>query len=342
MRELSPLLIGVVIVYLTSSPNATAVEFDAPVCQDYGSTEEGRKDLGKGGVDVRIECRDEKSDESPRDSGRGPKKAPKEKGSDSGLDSKKELPELESVVVSACDPRGLDADNLSDCPARGEALCGDSGQVWVKTLVIDRSGPEPKYTSTQLRCAPESELDETGSREGGGREPNVTIDEIRSLLVDAPEIKHNEDGLSLRNAHINFYTDAETVTIDHEIDGVDLTIRAEPQSYTWDYGDGSAPRTTTTPGEQATEFDVETATSHVYEQTGTYDVQLTTTYAGSYSLDGGRTWTSVPGDIDLESDPVEADIWRVETRNVSDDCATNPRSWGCGSVYQNEESASGR
>lgn len=306
-----------------------------------------RKRAGGGAVDVHLRCGGPNQPPGVPVPRVPHPKAPEDRGiKDAPGESPRErvdLPSLESVVVEACDPRGRNSSiSYEDCQEQNEDLCFAEGTVPIKNLVIDRRGPDVKYQVSEIRCAPESELDETGSREGGGREPNVTIDEIRSLLVDAPEIKHNEDGLSLRNAHINFYTDAETVTIDHEIDGVDLTIRAEPQSYTWDYGDGSAPRTTTMPGEQATEFDVETATSHVYEQTGTYDVQLTTTYAGSYSLDGGRTWTSVPGDIDLESDPVEADIWRVETRNVSDDCATNPRSWGCGSVYQNEESASGR
>ena len=92
-------------------------------------------------------------------------------------------------------------------------------------------------------------------------------------------------------------------------------------------------------GSSQTEFNVETATSHQYEETGTYTVTLSTVYMGEYSLDGGQTWIPIDGTITRESDPLQADIFRTVTRNVADDCVENPSAWGCGAPGEDSDPA---
>lgn len=111
--------------------------------------------------------------------------------------------------------------------------------------------------------------------------------------------------------------------------GVETHLRLTPVEFRWDFGDGHT-LTTTTPGSSQPEFNAETETSHVFDETGQYQVRLTVVYIGEVSEDGGKTWALEPETISVESDPLIADIFRSVTRNVADDCVANPRAWGCG------------
>ncbi|MDO5634145.1 MAG: PKD domain-containing protein [Micrococcus sp.] len=157
----------------------------------------------------------------------------------------------------------------------------------------------------------------------------MTIEKVRELLVTPPTVHtFRADGLGLRNAETNFWADSSPLEATQAMLGQAVTIRATPIRYFWDYGDGTPTRTTMVPGYELAEFDVQTPTSHVYKETGTYDVRLSTVYAAQCQVAGGP-WQFIPGTITLESEPVVADIWRLETRNVAEDCIENPAGWGC-------------
>lgn len=76
------------------------------------------------------------------------------------------------------------------------------------------------------------------------------------------------------------------------------------------------------------EEDVPTGTSHPYQETGTYTVQLTTIYKAMYSVEG-KPELPVDGQAEVVSEPIISDVWRVSIRNVDETCAENPDSWGC-------------
>nr|WP_245921203.1 PKD domain-containing protein [Brachybacterium timonense] len=80
--------------------------------------------------------------------------------------------------------------------------------------------------------------------------------------------------------------------------GTPVQIRAIPIEYHWDLGDGNT-ITTSKPGKP---FPSEEVTS-TYRYEGWYDITLTTTFAGQFSINGGP-WQDIDGTITITSDPV--------------------------------------
>lgn len=229
---------------------------------------------------------------------------------------------IESRAVSACIPGQAANPDFGGCHEQQEKFCPEG--AWLQTGSTDTRDPEGKTIYTAPYCATDA-ADSPGDASGG---VPVTIDEVRTLLVVKPEIESDNGGRGVRNAETNFYTLAEPVSLRTTIDGQLIELRATPVSFTWDYGDGSAPVTTTEGGHAQPEFNTPTPTSHVYEKTGSYTVGLTTQYIGEYRVEGGD-WQLIPGTITMDSTPVTADIWRTVTRNVADDCSADSSAWGC-------------
>lgn len=109
------------------------------------------------------------------------------------------------------------------------------------------------------------------------------------------------------------HTDPEPQLLDVELLDTPVTIRAVPVSYHWDLGDGNT-ITTTDPGEP---YPSEAVTS-TYTQEGWYDITLTTTFAGQFSVNGGP-WQDIDGTIEIASDPVPLFSKSLESRLVDGD-----------------------
>lgn len=73
--------------------------------------------------------------------------------------------------------------------------------------------------------------------------------------------------------------------------GYPVEVQATATTYTWDYGDGSAPLVTTSPGHAYPNHDVH----HSYARPGTYTITLTTTWSGRYRIAGSTAWLDVDG-----------------------------------------------
>lgn len=72
------------------------------------------------------------------------------------------------------------------------------------------------------------------------------------------------------------------LTVTATVPGISVTSTAAITSYCWDVdGDGSDEVCTDTPGTEE-----HPAFTHVYESTGTYQVRLTVTWGGSFSVNG--------------------------------------------------------
>ena len=99
--------------------------------------------------------------------------------------------------------------------------------------------------------------------------------------------------------------------------GYAIEVEATATSYTWDYGDGSAPLVTTSPGHPYPNHDVH----HAYARPGTYTINLTTTWSGRYRIAGTTTWLDVDGTATTV--PTAPAITAVERRSalVADPCA---------------------
>lgn len=109
------------------------------------------------------------------------------------------------------------------------------------------------------------------------------------------------------------HTNPETQELSTELLDTPVAIRATPVSYHWDLGDGNT-ITTTNPGNP---YPAETV-SATYTQEGWYDITLTTTFSGQFSVNGGD-WQDIDGTIEIASDPVPIYSKSLESRLVNGD-----------------------
>ncbi len=140
----------------------------------------------------------------------------------------------------------------------------------------------------------------------------VTVEDFAELPVKAP-IAHAgpERGWLPVNMVNVLHTDADTQELETDILGTPVRIRATPVEFHWDLGDGNT-ITTTDPGKP---FPSERVSSE-YRFEGWYDITLTTTFTGQFSVDGGE-WQDIEGSIEIESDSVELYAKSLESRLVN-------------------------
>lgn len=138
---------------------------------------------------------------------------------------------------------------------------------------------------------------------------------------------------TLKGAETNFYAEAAEQTFTVDMLGQSVAIVAKPVQYRWDYGDGASLGPTTLMGGPLPEdrWGEKTRTSHVYTQTGDFQVLLTTYFQGTYSVNNGPA-LPIPEEGQFSSPPQTISVWRSITRNYADDCIDNPQGQGCPGV----------
>jgi hypothetical protein len=204
----------------------------------------------------------------------------------------------------------------------------------VEWIAIDSSTTPPTETPTGDRSClyPGSPAPEPPNG-GEAAEPEVviTLEDFQSQPIIAATVVSEPNNFGLLGGHNNFWADVDEQEFTFETLGDQVTIRAWPVAYDWNYGDGTT-RTTQTAGNPVPEADwllVETPTSHVYGATGDYNVVLSTRFNGDYSVNGGP-WIPIAGQAAVDSEPHFVSIWRSDNRLVDGTCAENPSAWGCG------------
>lgn len=138
---------------------------------------------------------------------------------------------------------------------------------------------------------------------------------------------------TLKGAETNFYAEAAEQTFTVDMLGQRVAIVAKPVQFRWDYGDGTSLGPTTQMGGPLPEdrWGEKTRTSHVYTDTGDFQVVLTTYFQGTYSVNNGPA-LPIPEQGQFSSPPQTVSVWRSITRNYADDCIDNPQGQGCPGV----------
>jgi len=121
------------------------------------------------------------------------------------------------------------------------------------------------------------------------------------------------------------YTDPTTQAFITDLLGYPVEVEATPTSFTWDFGDGSTPITTTSPGHPYPDHDV----AYPYPRPGTYTITLTTAFTGRYRLAGTTTWLDVVGTATTTTTSAPVTAVEAPTRLVAGDCATHPDPGDC-------------
>nr|WP_283774670.1 PKD domain-containing protein [Brachybacterium equifaecis] len=142
----------------------------------------------------------------------------------------------------------------------------------------------------------------------------VTQSDFASLPVQPlPAHAGPPDGWLPVNMDLVLYAETAEQTLPTTLLGIPVEVRAIPSQYTWDLGDGTT-ITTDRPGRPFPALDV----THTYRYEGWYDITLTTTFRGQFSVNGGP-WQDIDGTIDIASPPVEIFSKSLESRLVNPD-----------------------
>lgn len=96
--------------------------------------------------------------------------------------------------------------------------------------------------------------------------------------------------------------------------GTDLEVEVTPQSFTWDFGDGSEPLVTTDPGSP---YPNDTL-SHTYTRTGEPTITLTTTWTGRFRTAGTTNWQPITGTATTTSTAPPVVVQEAQARLVED------------------------
>jgi hypothetical protein len=127
------------------------------------------------------------------------------------------------------------------------------------------------------------EFVERGGCPEDGTTPVLTAEEFARLpLTASPVHLQPGDGRALVHYGVIATSDPTPQTLTTTILGTPITVTATPTTWTWNYGDGTPPRTTTDPGRPYPD----TTSTHPYDTPGTYQLTLTTTWSGTYQLNG--------------------------------------------------------
>jgi hypothetical protein len=122
------------------------------------------------------------------------------------------------------------------------------------------------------------------------------------------------DGWTLVNVDTIAFTDATPRTITTSLFGIPVEIRALPSNYSWDFGDGSVPLTTTDPGAPYPAHTI----AHAYAKKGAATISLTTTWRGQFRLAGEPTWRDLAGEGTTASSSGSLEILEARARLVED------------------------
>lgn len=165
----------------------------------------------------------------------------------------------------------------------------------------------------------------------GRRAPAFTITEFRRLPLKAAAITTQPGRHTLKGAYTNIYAVVDDQEFAPILAGQAIRVRAHPTEFRWSYGDGTS-RTLAfqggplLPGEA--ELDTETRSSHIYQNTGDFNVSVTTVYVGEYSVNGGP-WVPIAGTATVQTPSKVISVWRTVTNLYADNCLENPRGAGC-------------
>lgn len=163
--------------------------------------------------------------------------------------------------------------------------------------------------------------------------PRIAADiqrQFESLPVNAGAVVAQPSPHTLRGAETNFYADAAEQEFDVTMFGQKVHVVATPVQYTWNYGDGTVfgPQPSMGGPLPQEQWGEKTRTSHAYPETGDFQVVLTTSFQGTYSVNSGPP-LPIPGQGQFSAPPQTVSVWRSITRNYADDCNQNPLGQGC-------------
>ena len=208
-------------------------------------------------------------------------------------------------LVQAC-PEGQNPASLGlECEPDEFAMDPLFRQTWTNNTDGTRSGVSSWELVNDGACVGAADL---------AAEAEAAFRQL--TIAPSPIVVQPPDGWTLVNVPTITYTEPGEKVIDTTLLGIPVQIRATPESYTWDYGDGTGPVTTTDPGAAYPDHTV----AHTYEQPAEQvTIALTTTWHGQFRITGTPTWTEVAGTATTTSSADPLQVYEARSRLVTDD-----------------------
>jgi PKD domain len=207
-------------------------------------------------------------------------------------------------------------------PAPFQPECGTAGVNLVldpATCTPDQRAVEPLYRRVPDPTAPGGWSPWTLVDQGGCV---VDVDiraaiarELQRLPLTPSTLSvQPPSGWTLVNADTVAFADDQEQTLTTTVLGFPVAIRATPMSFTWDFGDRSAPITTKDPGRPWPEHTI----AHRYTAEGTHRISLTTTWSAVFQIAGTAGWEPVAGTATTTSTSAPLEVHEARSRLVAE------------------------
>ncbi len=208
-------------------------------------------------------------------------------------------PALVFARIPACPGNDIETGVDIPCP-EAETACGVPGmyQYWLYSGIPAGGQPltigMPGWTFVGAICSAPAAPGEAGF-------PGLSLEDFQRLPLPAGGAQVEPPGqYVLVNMPTNvFTTTTEPSILTTTVLGVPVQVRATPERWSWDFGDGAVVGPTSDPGAAYPAL----TNTHQYAARGTYDIVMTTYYAGEFSIDGA-TWYPIQGEAQVDSAPV--------------------------------------
>lgn len=156
--------------------------------------------------------------------------------------------------------------------------------------------------------------------------PEFTAADFRRLpLAPSPLHVQPPDGWTLVQTPTIVHTDPGPQTLTTTLLGYPVMVEATPTSWSWDFGDDTAPLVTATPGRPYPAADL----THIYTTVATRQITLTTTWTGRYQLAGTATWRPVDGTATTTTTSGPLDVLELRSHLVDEPCTPGVEAPGC-------------
>lgn len=162
-------------------------------------------------------------------------------------------------------------------------------------------------------------------------EAGITLSDLARFRPMAPTLTMEPDSWMIIGLPANFIAHAETHVVSGTLFEYPLDVRFTPSGYAWSWGDGSTSRSSVPGASWAAlglpEFSP-TATSHVFDAEGVYEISVVVSYTVEFSLDS-RPWRTIAGTLPSPATVVGAVAGNARTVLVEQGCTENPDGPGC-------------
>lgn len=210
-------------------------------------------------------------------------------------------------------------------------LNGSCSEVDAFTLDIDCGGDTPvRPLFSRVRTSESEPWSEWMPETIGGCPadvlPVLTVEDFRRLPLAPPVLTLQPDrGWVLVNKETIVMTDRTEQAFRTELLGHGIDVIATPGTFTYDFGDDTKDLVTRSAGHSWPDHD----TFHVYEELGTVQITLTTTWTGRYRIDGTTQWRDVVGTAETSATSAPFIVEERRSRLVSGLCTNVPRPDDC-------------